>query len=235
MKIAICDDFLLDAQHLYDICMESDLLNESTIDIFTSAQSLLSLYERNSQCFDLLFLDVDMPQITGIELGKTIKTLSPRTIIVFTTNYPQFAIDAFDCEAFHYILKPCCKEKVYYVLDKVFSKYQLTHKYHIVKVKNQTYKIPINDIYYIECCRKHVIYHLKNKTIETVDKLSSAYNALSDFGFYQIHQGYIINFDKVYEFKDYSVVLEDKRTVMMSVRKKREVLLAYAKYTERFI
>jgi DNA-binding LytR/AlgR family response regulator len=102
-------------------------------------------------------------------------------------------------------------------------------------VKNQTYKIPINDIYYIECCRKHVIYHLKNKTIETVDKLSSAYNALSDFGFYQIHQGYIINFDKVYEFKDYSVVLEDKRTVMMSVRKKREVLLAYAKYTERFI
>lgn len=235
MKIAICDDTLADAKHLYGICSETNILNESETEIFTSAEKLLELYKANPTCFDLLFLDVDMPQINGIELGKKIKAISPQTIIIFTTNYPQFAIDAFDCEAFHYILKPCHKEKVYSVLSKAIDKYKLTHKYHMVKVKNQIRRIAINDIYYIECCRKHIIYHLKNEVVETVDKLSSVYNALSDFGFYQIHQGYIVNFDKVYEFKDSFVVLDDGRTVIISVRKKKEVLLAYAKFTERFV
>lgn len=235
MKIAICDDSLTDAKLLRDICMQNSLLSESTIDIFTCSTDLLNKYKSNTANFDLLFLDVEMPGLNGIDLGKEIKVISKKNILVFTTNYPQFAIDAYDCEAFHYILKPCNKEKVFSVLEKVFDKYQILHQHHIVKVRNQTYRIPIQDIYYIECCRKHVIYHLKNRTIETVDKLSSAYAALTDLGFYQVHQGYIVNFDKVYEFKDYSVVLDDNRTVMMSVRKKKEVLLAYAKYAERFI
>ncbi len=235
MKIAICDDSLADAKHLYEICSQSPILPDSVIDIFTSSAELLNKYENNTADFDILFLDVEMPELNGITLGKKIKSLSKNTIIVFTTGYPQFAIEAFDCEALHYILKPCTKEKVFSVLEKAFCKYQIQHQYHIVKVRNQTYRIPIRDIYYIECCKKHVIYHLKDRTVETVAKLSSAYEALSDLGFYQVHQGYIVNFDKVFEFKDFSVVLDDKRTVMMSVRKKNEVLMAYAKYAARFM
>ena len=235
MKIAICDDSLKDAKYLQELCLSIDILIDATINVCTSANKLLQLYEAGTANYDLLFLDVEMPEIDGITLGKKIKKLSKETIIVFTTSYPQFAIDAFECEALNYILKPCGKEKVESVLNKALAKYTLGHQYHVVKCRNQTYRIPINDIYYIECCRKHVIYHLKDRNIETVAKLSSVYKALCDFGFYQIHQGYIVNFDKVYDFKDYTVILDDFRTVMISVRKKREVLLAYAKYAERHI
>lgn len=235
MRIAICDDSFEDATHLHSICLESPELVDSHIDIYTNPNKLLQACKNKPSTYDLLFLDVEMPELDGILLGKKIKQLCKKSILVFITSYPQFAIDAYDCEAFHYILKPCKKEKLFSVLEKAVEKYKLLHQYHLVKVRNQTYKLSISDIYYVECCRKHVIYHLKDRTIETVDKLSSAYNALSEFGFYQIHQGYIVNFDKVYEFKDYSVILDDNRIVMMSVRKKREVLLAYAKYAERYI
>ena len=235
MKIAICDDSLKDAKYLQELCLSIDILLDTTINVYTSANKLLQLYETGTANYDLLFLDVEMLEMDGITLGKKIKALSKDTIIVFTTSYPQFAIDAFECEALNYILKPCGKEKVESVLNKAITKYTLAHQYHIAKCRNQTYRIPINDIYYIECCRKHIIYHLKDRTIETVSKLSSVYEALCDFGFYQVHQGYIVNFDKVYDFKDYTVVLDDYRTVMVSVRKKREVLLAYAKYAERYI
>lgn len=233
MRIAICDDSLNDAQHLKELCSGINILTNITINIYTSANKLLQLYETGAINYDLLFLDVEMPELDGITLGKKIKLLSKDTIIVFTTSYPQFAIDAYDCEALNYILKPCKKEKVESVLSKAVARYSIDHQYHIAKCRNQTYRIPVNDIYYIECCRKHVIYHLKDRKIETVSKLSSVYEALCDFGFYQVHQGYIVNFDKVYDFKDYTIILDDFRTVMISVRKKKEVLLAYAKYAER--
>lgn len=233
MRIAICDDSPRDAAHLYNLCSENRELTDSRIDIYTSPNKLIAEFKSNP--YDLLFLDIEMPETDGISLGKQIKSLCEDTILVFTTSYPQFAIDAYDCEAFHYILKPCKKEKVCSVIGKAVSKYRFLHQYHIVKVKNQTYKLPINDIYYVECCRKHVIYHLKDRSVETTEKLSSAYDALSEFGFYQVHQGYIVNFEKVYEFRDYSIILDDNRSVTISTRKKKEVLLAYAKYVERFI
>ena len=235
MKIAICDDSLTDAHFLRDICKKSPLLPDASISVFECGEDLISSYENGTADFDLVFLDVDMSQIDGISLGKKIKEFSYNTILVFVTSYPQFAIEAYDCEAFHYILKPVGCDKVFSVLERAFFKYQRMHQYHIVRVKNQTYRIPVKDIYYIECCRKHVIYHLKDRDIETVGNLSSVYENLSDFGFYQIHQGYVINFDKVYEFRDYSVILDDGRSVMISVRKKKEVLIAYAKYASRFV
>ena len=235
MRIAICDDSLCDATHLHKMCLGNPLLADSVIDLYTNPNDLFGYCESRPTDYDLFFLDIEMAGTDGISLGKKIKALNKDSILVFTTSYPQFAIDAYDCEAFHYILKPCKEEKVYSVIEKALSKYRFLHQYHIVKSRNQVYKLPINDIYYIECCRKHVIYHLKDRSIETVSKLSSVHDTLSEFGFYQVHQGYIVNFEKVYEFKDYSVVLDDGRAVMMSVRKKREVLLAYAKYAERYV
>ena len=235
MRIAICDDSLDDATHLHKLCLENCVLADSRIDIYTSPNKLIQVCEKEAAAYDLLFLDIEMQESDGISLGKKIKMLYKDAILVFTTSYPQFAIDAYDCEAFHYILKPCKKEKVYSVIEKAASKYRFLHQYHVIKVRNQIYKLPIDDIYYVECCRKHVIYHLKDRSIETTSKLSEAYNALSEFGFYQVHQGYIVNFEKVYEFRDFSIILDDNRSVMMSIRKKKDVLLAYAKYVERFI
>ncbi len=232
MKIAICDDFIRDAKALHAIIAKYPGISADNIRIYTDSLQLLSDFQTGADRCPLLFLDIDMPGMDGITLGKQIKSIAPGTIIVFTTVHPQYAIDAYDCEAFHYVLKPCNEEKVLEILTKAIGKYHANHASIQVKYRNLPHNLLIDDIYYIECCKKHIVYHLANETVETVDTLSNVYGKIIQYGFYQVHQGYIVNFAKVYEFKEHTIVLDNRKEVMISVRKKKDVLMAYAQYVE---
>ena len=231
IRIAICDDSAMDAEHLKSVCQSCELPDTPKISVYQSGQSLLA--ELSAGNFDVIFLDIDMPDSNGIEVGKAIRQGKENAIIIFCTSYPQYAIEAYDCEAFHYILKPCARERIQDVLHRAINKLGVIRKYHNIKVQNKTIKIPISDIYYVEYCQKHILYHLTDRTIETTGRFSDIYDELKKFGFYQIHQGYIVNFEKVRDFKGYTAVLEDGRNVMISIRKKSDVLLAYAKFVEK--
>ena len=231
IRIAICDDSAMDAEHLKSVCQSCELPDTPKISVYQSGQSLLA--ELSAGNFDVIFLDIDMPDSNGIEVGKAIRQGKENAIIIFCTSYPQYAIEAYDCEAFHYILKPCARERIQDVLHRAINKLGVIRKYHNIKVQNKTIKIPISDIYYVEYCQKHILYHLTDRTIETTGRFSDIYDELKKFGFYQIHQGYIVNFEKVRDFKGFTAVLEDGRNVMISIRKKSDVLLAYAKFVEK--
>ena len=175
-----------------------------------------------------------MPNIDGLAAGTAIRQMDKQAIIIFSTSYPQYAIDAYDCEAFHYLIKDCSFYKFESVLKRAIAKLGIIHKYHVVKIQNRVRQISLTDILYIEYCRKHIIYHTLNEKIETTGRFSDVIDELKKYGFYQIHQGYIVNLAKIRDFKGYSVILDNGDSVMISVRKKSEVLLAYAKYTEDF-
>lgn len=233
MKIAICDDVIRDCKYLKKCCEQSKVVQNVEYSIFLSGNELLSSLESGKR-FDIIFLDIDMPEINGIDVGNSIRRCDKNVIIVFVTNYSEFAIDAYECEAFNYLLKPCDPQKFNDVLTRAVDRLGLLHKYHVVKIRNQTFRIPISEVYYIECCRKHIIYHLKTEKIETTDTLSNVYNALSQYGFLQVHQGFVVNMSKIKRFEDYSVILDDGSAVMVSVRKKNDALITYAKYIERY-
>ena len=78
-------------------------------------------------------------------------------------------------------------------------------------------------------------FMLKDKKYETVGKISDVMKELLDYGFCQVHQGYIVNMDKIKDFNKFELILDDGRSVTMSVRKRTEVLLEYAKFVERSI
>lgn len=231
MRIAICDDNFKDCDILNNILQSHPIIENCSIDTFNDGVTLISNIQKDNN-YDITFLDIDMPGINGIELGKRIKTLNPKTCIVFVTSYPEYAIDAYDCEAFNYLLKPINAEKANRILNKLLIRYIENNKFHIIKVKTEKIRIPIQDIYFIECCQKHIIYHMKNGYYDTVGNLSDTYQSLKEYGFYQIHQGYIVNLAKISRFNKYTAILIDGRTVAISVRKRTEVLTAYAKYIE---
>lgn len=232
MRITICDDNIMDIEVIKHLLLSNNfIVSNGQISTFTSSTEFYHSLKTNT--YDAVFLDIDMPELNGIEIGKLIKDKCPRTLIVFVTNYSEYAIEAFDCDAFHYILKPIDLEKANRIVDSLIHKYLKNNKYHLIKIKTETKKISIKDIYYIEYCRRHVIYHLKDKDYETVGKFHEIYDELKDYGFYQIHQGYIVNMSKIIEFDKYSIVLEDEKKVMMSTRKRTEVINAYTSYLER--
>ena len=184
--------------------------------------------------YDLIFLDIDMPIIGGIETGKYVNSIDVKAIIIFITSYPQYAIDAFDCSAFHYLLKPCDYDKFYTVLKKAVEKYILFHRNHVIQTKEGPVKLALSDIYYIECWKKHILYHTTSKTYTVRGTLSEVISELSEFGFYQTHQGYIVNFEKVAELQKFDIVLSNGEKVMMSVRKRTDVINAFESYLERY-
>lgn len=232
MRIAICDDIAEDAKALEMIIHQLDDANNWDIVSYTSSSQFLA-HICKQELYDIVFLDIDMPEIDGLELGKRIKKVYPNVLIIFATYHPQYVLDAFDLEAFHYILKPFDSKKILSVLQRAHNKYISANKYHYIKIKTQTIRLKIAEIYFIEYCQKHVIYHTSKKDYEVVETLGSVYAVLKDYGFYQIHQGYIVNMEKIDHFNGYSVILTDGRSVAISVRKKTEVITAYTRYIRR--
>lgn len=233
-KIAICDDSENDAKQLLECCKKTNVLFQTSYFYFSCGQDLIRNLE-NGKEYDIVFLDVDMPNLSGVETGKIIRDLGKKAIIIFITSYPQYAIEAYDCEAFSYILKPCDVSKLTDVLKRVVGKLDLQHAYHIIKVRNESRRIKLSDIYYVECSGKNVVYHLENEIIKVSDKISNVYQALKDYGFCQSHQAFVVNMEKIAKFDNNNfIVLINNERVDISVRKRKETLLAYTKYIAKY-
>ena len=232
MKIAICDDCQRDAEALKALCQKE---GDHSLDIYLNSNSLCEKYKNRKDSYDLVFLDVDMPGLNGIEAGRELRSLDKSLVIVFVTAYDQFAIDAFSCEAFDYVLKPCKEKRILEILTKTKDKLTNSLHYHIIRTKGKTLRLSTSEIYYVECLRKHVIYHTRSSFFDTVGSLSEAYASLKEHHFLQIHQGYLVNMEKIVDFDDRFVILDNGFQVEMSVRKRKEALLKYAEYVERSI
>lgn len=236
MHIAICEDVRSEQIKLYNRLKQTELFSNTNCEFsfFNKGDDLIKDYEEGKR-YDLIFLDVDMPGFNGIETGKLINSFANETIIIFFTNYEQYALDAFDCNAFHYLLKNASEEKFNSVICKAIEKHKLYHHYMIIKTKNGTYKLNASDIYYIECVQKHLYFHMKDNYYITTQKLYEVYGLLSSAGFYQVHQGYIVNFDKIKSIKYSEITLDNDKKVAISVRRYSEVVKAYNEYIERYL
>lgn len=231
MKIAICDDSMNDIKIIKDFCIRSNVSTNLEIHTFNNSCDLQQSYA-NGKYYDIILLDVEMPGIDGIHLGKYIKSIDSKAIIIFISSYPQYAVESYDCSAFYYILKPCTQEKIKAILKHAIDTLEMQRKTLIVYKRNTPISINLNDIYYIECLRKHVIFHFADDQIEIVSTLAEIYAQCNKFGFLQIHQGYIVNMNKIKNIEDRFVILDNNIKVEISVRKKSETLLAYANFLE---
>ena len=230
MKIAICDDSQAELTALVKYAAS----DKHQIMAYLSGENLYREIENGGR-FDLIFLDIDMPKMSGLETARAIRSKDEKTVIVFITNHAQYALEAFECEAFHYLIKPVSKDRISEIIAKAERKLDKKSDYCVIKTKGKSIKLLISDIYYLECMRKHVIYHTKDRSFETVDSLSNAFKALCAHDFIMVHQGYIVNMNKIVDFNDKFIILDNGQKVEMSVRKRKETLLKYAEFLERYI
>lgn len=232
MKFAICDDCLEYRSVIAKKLKSLELIEDISYSEFSCSEDLLYAYNLGTR-FDIIFLDVEMGAINGVDAGIRIREMDENVIIIFVSNYPQYAIPAYDCEAFYFIVKPIESCKFDKVICKAIEKYKLLHRYYIMKNKGEIRKILVSDILYIEIYRKHLIFHTFNNKFETLGKISEALSELKPYGFCQVHQGYLVNMNHIKEFTNYDIVMSTGEKVMMSVRKKAEVLRDYACFLER--
>jgi len=164
--------------------------------VTTTTNSLEALQIIEEQHIDLVFLDIQMPNLTGIQLSKIVKG---KVKIIFTTAYPQFALESYDLNAVDYLLKPFEFERFYEAVLKLKSDETSTSKtttkdYIFIKTgnKNSFEKVYINDICYVESLKNYVAIHLKDKQIITYNTLKHIEDYLSKNDFIKTHKSFII-------------------------------------------
>lgn len=168
------------------------------------------------QQVDLVFLDIQMPQITGIDL---LKTLKQRPRIILTTAYREYAVDAYDLDVTDYLLKPILFERFLRSISKIYQLKQpnelvseeiskwptYEESYTYLKEDREMVKVFLKDILYIESLRDYVRVKTTSKQIVTYQKISYLEQKLPEGKFIRVHRSFIIALDKVSAFSSTSV------------------------------
>ncbi|OEK03972.1 LytR/AlgR family response regulator transcription factor [Roseivirga misakiensis] len=163
---------------------------------------------------DLIFLDIEMPEITGLALAKTIKD---NTSIIFTTAHRDFAVDAFDLKAIDYLLKPIRPARFKEAVEKYKQKQSLAgdkvreneiDQYILVRADRKTVKLSVSDILYIESFSDYLKIHSKKGLIVTRETLSKVQERLPENQFLRIHRSFLVHLKAISSFTKESIEID---------------------------
>ena len=187
VKIAICDDneteLAVTEQAVKEFIFSNKSNDEITLKTFRSGLDLLS-FANTSIAFDLLILDIIMPDINGIALAEEIRQKNKDCKIIFLTTSPEFAVNSYDVNAFHYLIKPFQKEKLGTILKRALNDIgEEKSESILIKDKKCLTKINLHTIVYIESVKHTINFHLIDGNVaicygkmdEYVDILSKAF------------------------------------------------------------
>lgn len=231
IRVVIVEDEGSSAETLKEFidkyCKKASLAYE--VKIYENPVSFLDAYRVD---FDVIFLDILMPDMDGIRVAHKIRESDSEVPIIFVTNMRQFAIKGYEVGALDFIVKPV----TYYGFEIAFRRAlrdlernkeaQLT-----VSVKGGVKRVNISDIRYVEVSKHRLIYHTVGEDIETNGNLKDVYSYLYDFGFRRCNHCYIINMRYVTEVLESSIMVgPESEELQVSRSKKKDFMAELLKY-----
>lgn len=234
MRVCICDDN--EAVHreikecLQRFFVEADM---PQITDFFQGEELVEHYSSQKD-FDIIFLDVEMGEMNGIETAAEIRKYTSEAIIIFVSSHKNYVFDVFRCEAFHFLVKPINQEEFDDVFNRALHKHSVMNEKYIVSWKNNRETLVIGDITYIEGYKRRLKVHTTEEEYEHIGKVSDAYEKLKIHGFLRIHQGYVINMRYIKAFGSTEVVLTDGSIIPIGEKRRKEALQMYDKYIQKW-
>lgn len=232
IRIAICDDEQNSRIYLKKLIQEQNVVCEITE--YKSGEEFLS----TNKAFDVIFLDIDLKtNISGMDLAKQIRNREEKKqpMIIFVTGYSEYVFEAFDVEAFHYLVKPVSNEKFIEVFQKAVKQIseEMEQQKRTIRVQfaNTNKIIPMEDILYAESQNHKVILHTKQETIEYYAKISDLEEELKE-QFFRIHKGYLVNLACIDKYTKSEVVLVSKDVLPLSRYKYGDFVKAYLHFIE---
>jgi len=180
-------------------------------------EALLSI---NSNPVDLIFLDIQMPQLSGVHF---MQLLNNRAQVIITSAYQEYAIDGFEHNVVDYLLKPISFERFYKAVEKAYNLKNPTRKiepspdvqpatggYIFVKVETRMVRVELDDILFIEGLKNYVSITTKNQRIITLQVMKQLEEALPANRFVRVHKSYIVALDKIDSIERQEITIKDR-------------------------
>lgn len=236
LRIAVCDDEEIFADRIKKL-LEKQLINkgiEYKVDVYSSGIELVKLGDAISE-YSIVFLDIDMDGMNGIQTAEVIRTYSDDIYIAFITAYINYAPEGYHCNAIRYILKSerQLEASIRECMDTILEKmdYNLDRK--VMDFCEGSFDVAVNQIMYIESNKHKLIFHLKGKSTDNYSIYNTLNNIESEYeksGFLRVHQSYMVNMRYIKELKRYCVILDNGEQISIPKGRYREVADNYITY-----
>lgn len=218
MKIAICDD---ETQFIDTTCtLLEQWANKHNISLilyrFTNGDDLIAAHR--AQCMDLIFLDVLMPLLNGMETARELRNEQQDVPIIFLTSSREFAVDSYEVKAFHYLLKPIDASRLFSVLDGFLKTFANAKETFTAQTSVGFCKITLDDVDYLEAQNKQVFVYFSNDTTIKIRELFSRCEKIFTIekGFFKCHRSYIVNLNHVEQFSKTLIYTKNGTTIPIS-------------------
>ena len=229
-KIALCDDQKQIVLQLADVVKQifSETSFEYSIDVHYSGDDLL----KKDVCYDLIFLDIEMPGLDGIEVGKILSQRYDECKIVMATSIESRYKEAFMINAFRFVTKPFSIEEI---KETIFAALELKKDKKSIELYYQ--RIPcevlLSDIQYIKAFNGYSEYMVGNRIFRNEKSLSTVEKFLDEDYFVRIHRQYIVNMRWIKKYRNGQIEISDK-LIPVSKRKIKEFEQEYIKYDLKY-
>lgn len=234
MRIAICDDSMIDRNVIRDF-LHTYMTERSVPHAMTEYENGMNLvYDIEEGCYyDLVFLDIFMDQILGMDIARKLRSVGYTGKIVFLTSTAEFAVDSYEVEASGYLLKPHDYEKLRSLLNRIIDRTNIGQFQ--VSVRNTIYSIPFAEIVYVESRNNVCILHRSDGSEYTLyKKLSEVEAQLNDNRFLRCHQSYLVNMSYVAK-ADKQFELTTGDVVLIRQRSQKEIRKVYQEFASKGI
>lgn len=230
MNIAIVEDNKTDLKRL-KTCVDEFFKEKNLTYSVSDFDSGLKFLDRASENFDLVFMDIELPDRDGMETAKALRQTNTSTIIVFVTNLAQFAVDGYLVDALDYIVKPVSYGGFKLRMERVLKRYNATRRNDkiFVKTDDGSAVLFVNDVRYVEVINHKVVYHTTSGKVESKDSLASVAKETEKFGFILCNRCYLVNLRHVRAVDADTVTVGDEK-LLVSRAKRKELVRALAEY-----
>lgn len=241
LKIAVCDDNRNDREKLKSILVNyyiaSDI--ELSVDLYASGKEFLEHY-RKSKDYQLVLLDIEMPEISGIQIAETIRTeIDKHVILIFISNYPQYMQDSFRVRPFRYITKPFVPEDIFNLMNNVVREIESSRIiYSLISTEKGDITINIRELLYIEASdskRNQLTFHFPNQVLTTKGTIAHWNEQLKDYNFYQSCRSILVNLLHIHYFDKGSIILKNGEAVPVSRNKEKELKTLFLNTTIKLL
>lgn len=229
IAIAVCDDELLECVSISAkicACME-ELGIPCCIEQFHSGKELLGSLGR----FDVIFLDILMGGMDGMETARQCRRMNFDNILVFLSSSRRYVFEAYDVEAFHYLVKPVDHDKLKHVLKRAAEKGRHHFQdYILVSRDRQKRKIFLDQVRYFEIRGRQIHVHEEREVWTYYEQMGALEKQLAGKGFFRCHKSYLLNLNYVEFYNRQEAVLDNGERIMIAKRRYEEfcqVILAH--------
>ena len=236
MRIAICDDEILQLEllkHYVEKWADEEGINPS-IELFKSAESFHFEWLEDSS-YDIILLDIQMAELSDIELAKLIREKDKHIQIIFVTAIPDYIGEGYDVDAINYLIKPISEEKLRECLNKAINKKEIQPKSILVEIDGGVHRIYEDSIIHLEIKGHELFIYQKEKTIVTRRPLNEMEELLSEDEFIRPHRSYMVALKYIKRINKKDIILKNGTTIPISRGNYKEVQRRFFDYFKRDI